>query len=116
MIDVKDRIPASGKANRKKLTFDDGSVQYAVVEFADDAPVEGTPVNRLLFNDLQGFSSRQTVFKADGSIVETDPVTGVVKTTVFNSDGSITETRTSEESSIQKVITFQDGSVTEVVS
>lgn len=117
MVDVKDRVPGDGKANRKKLTFDDGTVQYAKVEFADDAVEPGTPVNRELLMDLQGFAAKTTAFNADGSITETDPNSGAVKTTVFNSSGSITETLKKDGSSITKTTTFlANGNIQEVVS
>ena len=115
MIDVKDRIPAEGMANRKKLTYADGTVDYAVVEPADNALRAGTPINRALFNELQGFCNQTTVFHADGSITETDPLTGVVKTTVFDGD-TITETRTAGDSILTKTTVFAaDGSIIETV-
>ena len=117
MMDVKDRVPGDGKANRKKLTFDDGTVQYAKVEFADDPVEEGTPVNRKLLMDLQGFAAKATVFEADGSITETDPDTGAVKTTTFPSSSRIVETLVKDGSSITKTTTFlANGNIQEVIS
>ena len=118
MIDVRDRVPATGKANRKKLTFeDDSTVRYARVEPADEAAVEGTPVNRALFNDLQGFANITTAFGSDGTITETDRQSGAVKTTVFNADGSITETRTGNGAALVKTTTFAaDGTITETIA
>lgn len=117
MIDVRDRVPNEGMANRRKITPENGEAFYATLEFADDALVEGTPVNRNLFNDLQGFANMTTVFDADGNITETDRVSGVVKTTVFEADGSITETRTAGGASLVKTTVFQpDGSIVETVS
>ncbi len=53
MINVKDRVPAIGKANRKKITFeDDGSVRYAKVEYADNPVEEGTPINKATLENL----------------------------------------------------------------
>ena len=117
MIDVKDRIPGTGMANRKKITPEGGQAFYARVEFADDPAVEGTGINRALFNDLQGFANQTTTFAADGTITETDPVNGVVQTTVFGSNGTITQTRTCGEVSLVKTTTFAaDGSIVETVS
>lgn len=44
-----DRQPT--KPNRVKLTYDDGTVAYAIMERADEPTVEGTPLNKgTLFN------------------------------------------------------------------
>lgn len=41
-----DRIPAPGKANRVKITQDDGTVVEGVLSFADDATQEGSAYNK----------------------------------------------------------------------
>ena len=41
---MQDRIP--GKPNRKKITYEDGTIQYATVEYADEPIAEGTPINK----------------------------------------------------------------------
>lgn len=44
---MKDRVPASGKARRIKITPEDGSAAfYATWEHADDPVEEGTPLNK----------------------------------------------------------------------
>lgn len=50
MIDVKDRIPT--QPNRKKITYDDGRVEYAKVEYADNPTEVGTPINKVLFDSI----------------------------------------------------------------
>ena len=41
MLEVKDRIPAIGKAGRKKITYENGHEEYATIEMADDADQPG---------------------------------------------------------------------------
>lgn len=53
MFEFTDRVPASGKANRKKLTHSDGSVEYVTIENADDANPVGTPLNKATFEAMQ---------------------------------------------------------------
>ena len=52
MIQHIDREPTPGKENRKKLTYDDGRVEYAKIEFADDPIVTGTSVNKVFADEL----------------------------------------------------------------
>lgn len=74
----------------------------------------GTPINRDAMMALQGFESVETVFNADGSIVQTN-AKGEILTTVFGTDGSVTQTFVGEKT-ITKTITFNsDGSISEVV-
>ncbi len=52
-INATDRVPATGKANRKKLTFeDDNTIRYAKVEYADDPVNEGTKITSVWVNRL----------------------------------------------------------------
>lgn len=112
MRDFVDRVPKN--ANRKKIVKEDGTTEYATVEFADNPTEAGTPLNREVFLALQGMEYSKVVFNDDGSITTTYPTgtlvtsfldngsivdtfTGssglvVVKTTTFNADGSIEET------------------------
>lgn len=53
MFEFTDRVPASGKANRKKLIHADGSVEYVTIENADDANPVGTPLNKATFEAMQ---------------------------------------------------------------
>lgn len=41
-----DRVPASGKANRIKITLDDGTEIEGVLSYADDATQEGSYYNK----------------------------------------------------------------------
>ena len=43
---MKDRVPAPGKANRVKITQDDGTVVEGVLSYADDATQEGSAYNK----------------------------------------------------------------------
>lgn len=43
---MKDRVPGTGKANRKLITPESGSPFYAIVTHADEAVEEGTPLNK----------------------------------------------------------------------
>lgn len=79
MRDFRDRLPTL--VGRRKLSFEDGTVKYAVVEMADAATIEGTPLNRKAMMDLQGFHTVDTEFKSDGSIVETNDVGDTLTTT-----------------------------------
>lgn len=76
----------------------------------------GTSINREAMMAIQGFISMNTVFKADGSIEETNSK-GQKKTTRFNADGSITEVFVGEKT-ITKTTTFDEvsGTITEVLS
>lgn len=109
--DFIDRV-SSGK---KIIKYENGTTQTVTIENAEDATVEGTPINRENMMALQGFIANDTVFNADGSITETNSK-GETLTTVFNADGSITETFIGEKT-ITKTTTFNvDGSITEVIS
>lgn len=86
-------------------------------EFIDKtSTIEGTKINRANLMAMQGFIGLTTVFKADGSIVETN-ADGHTLTTTFSDDGNvITETFVGEKT-ITKTTTFKaDGSVVEVIS
>lgn len=41
---MQDRIPTY--PNRKKITYEDGTVQYATIEYADEPIAEGTPISK----------------------------------------------------------------------
>lgn len=85
-------------------------------EFIDETiDKEGTPINRRTMMAVQGFSSQNTTFNDDGSVVQIDS-NGYTLTTTFNAGGSITETFMGEKT-ITKTTTFNsDGSISEVVS
>lgn len=51
VVDIKDRVPTY--PNRKKITYEDGTTQYATVEYADEPIEEGTPINRALLMPMQ---------------------------------------------------------------
>ncbi len=62
-----------------------------MVEFIDKTSArDGTPINRENLMAIQGFETRTTTYKTDGTIVETNSL-GQTLTTIFNDDGTITE-------------------------
>lgn len=63
MIPVVDRVPTY--PNRIKITKSDGSSEYVTWERADEPTVEGTPINKALFDSIAtdiGLTADQTVF------------------------------------------------------
>lgn len=114
MKDFIDRV-YSGK---KIITYEDETTAIVTIADAEDAEVDGTPINRENMMAIQGFIANDTVFNVDGSITETNSK-GEVLTTVFNEDGSITETfvGVGERLTITKTTTFNaNGSIAEVIS
>ena len=114
MIDVIDRVPTN--AGRVILAPVSGQENTYDMVRADNPRQEGTPMNRDLFMQMQGFEAGTVTFNTDGSITETGS-TGTRKT-VFNSDGSITETFTGTSGMvIVKKTTFNsDGSISTSIS
>lgn len=109
--DFIDRV-SSGK---KIIKYEDGTTQTVTIGNAEDATVEGTPINRENMMAMQGFIASNTVFNANGSITETNNK-GETLTTTFNENGTITETFVGEKT-ITKTTTFNnDGSIKEVIS
>lgn len=109
---VQNRVPKH--PGRVELTQVDTNIYD--MNRADEPTQEGTPVNAALLNAIFGFDNITTVFQEDGTIVQTDPVTGSTKTTTFNEDGSITEVMQTGDISLTKTTTFhEDGSISEVV-
>ena len=74
---MQDRIP--GKPNRKKITYEDGTIQYATVEYADEPIEEGTPVNRALLMPMQ---RKQEIARYTNSGTWTVP-TGITSVDVY---------------------------------
>ena len=63
MIPVVDRVPTY--PNRIKITTSDGVSEYVTWERADEPTVEGTPINKALFDSIAmdiGLTADQTVF------------------------------------------------------
>lgn len=95
MREVIDR--QSTTPGRRKLTYEDGHSEIVTVEMADNPEVVGTPLNRGLFMDMQGFSTEDTTISEDGN---------VTTVTINHSDGGVTVT----------VITVVSDTLTNVVS
>lgn len=65
MIQVVDRVPTY--PNRVKITKSNGTSEYVTWERADEPKVEGTPINKALFDSIaadQGLASAKTVYVA----------------------------------------------------
>lgn len=75
----------------------------------------GTPINRDYLMALQGFEATETVFNADGSIVETNSL-GETKTTTFNADGSIAETFVGQKTITKTTVFNKNGTISVVIS
>ena len=114
MRNFKNRIPALEKANRKKITLEDGSSYFAFVETADEGE-DGTPINRETMMALQGMDNCITEFLTDGSIKETYG-DGSFKQVIFNADGSIIEHFEKDGQVMTKQISFlANGTISEVI-
>lgn len=115
MFEFKDRISAEGYSGRKKITHENGTSEFVLMENADEPIETGTPINRAALMAIQGFQAKTTTFNDGGSITETNSE-GHTLTTTFNNDGSITETFVGEKT-ITKTTSFNDdGSISEVIS
>ena len=65
MIPFVDRVPTY--PGRMKITKeDDGSVEYVVMERADEPVVEGTPINKALFDSIGGSMTYTIALPASG--------------------------------------------------
>ena len=95
MKDFLDRQPT--KAGRRKITHEDGTSEFVTVEMADEPTVNGTPLNREAFMNLQGFSTEDTTISENG---------GVTTVTVNHADGGTTVT----------VITVESETLTRVIA
>lgn len=86
-----------------------------MIEFIDKTSTQkGTKINRANLMAMQGFMAKTTVFKSDGSIVETNDK-GETLTTVFKADGSITETFIGEKTLVKTTRFNSDGSISETI-
>ena len=111
----KDRV--STKPKRKKIEFENGSIEYAVIDFADEPKTEGTKLNRESLMAMQDLTNKTTMFNPDGTITINYEI-GTTVTTTFNPDGSITTKIQDKDGDVTtKTTTFQaDGSIKEVMS
>lgn len=115
MIDVKDRVPA--KPGRVKITKEDGSVEYVIIERADEPVEGGTPINKALFdsilNDLNSKVIAPTVAGENGQVLTVDGEGNTkwnTPNTVSTPDNDVlTCSYNSNGSSVSKTITINDG-------
>lgn len=108
MIDFIDRV-SSGK---KTIKYENGTTETVTIENAEDATVEGTPINRENMMAVQGFIENDIEITTDTNdnyiITETNPNTNHKLNTnvVENTDGSMIITETFEgEKTITKITT-----------
>ena len=84
MVDFIDRV-SSGK---KIIKYENGTTETVTIENAEDATVEGTPINRENLMAIQGFVCQTITFNADGSITETNSKNERI-TTAYDGNGNI---------------------------
>lgn len=112
--DFVDHIAGQGQQGKRKITYEDGRIEFVRVELADEAQQDGTPLNRDTLMAIQGFVGMTTEKQPDGSILQTNS-DGHTLLTVKNAEGSITQTFTGEKV-ITKTITKQNGKIVEAIS
>ena len=86
-------------SGEKIITYEDGTTETVTIENAEDATVEGTPINRVNLMAAQGFSFCETTPRPDGSIVQdfgngetlTITVADGIVTEVFSGEKTITK-------------------------
>lgn len=112
-----DRV-SSGK---KIIRYENGTTQTVTIENAEDATVEGTPINRENLMAMQGFIETRTDPPTknklgEKQIIQTNVETGERLITTFKLDGQIEEKFIGEKT-ITKTTTFNaGGSISEVIS
>ena len=115
MKDFVDRISSQGKENRRRIIYEDGTMEYVKIELADEPIKDGTPINRDTFMELQGFIG-MTTEKVDGGILQTNSA----KHTVFtkkDTNGNIIQTFTGTDGKlITKTIRKENGKIIEEVN
>ncbi len=106
MKDFVDRIPGDGKANRYKLTMENGgAVEYAVIERADEPSETGTPLNRESFMAVQGMQNGTTTISKSGNI------TNVEQSYADGGESIITITKNPTETVVVEKYTGQSGQI-----
>ena len=101
-------------SGKKIIKYEDGTTEAVTIENAEDATVQGTPINRDAMMAVQGFQSRIISFPPNGTIIELN-IDGEKKTTTFYPDGSIAQMFEGEKT-ITKTITFENNSIIEEIS
>lgn len=66
MLNFIDRIPTF--PNRKKITKQDGTVEYVTIEYADEPTNGGTSINKYSMNKIQDLTNYNVKFFEDGRI------------------------------------------------
>lgn len=89
MKEFLNRVPTEGYANRKKITHEDGSVEYVFIENADEPVEPGTPLNRLAFMQMQGMAPCKIIFNDKYIEIQSGDTTQTIYS--FNEIGNIFE-------------------------
>ncbi len=117
MLNFIDRIPTF--PNRKKITKQDGTIEYATIEYADEPTKNGTIINKYSMNKIQDLTNYNIKFYNDGRI-EKIFIDNSKVITSFPENGNILQEYFDENSqkSLQKTIIFEsDGTIrSEVVT
>lgn len=74
-----DRVPSL--PNRKKITFDDDTIQYARIEYADEPIEEGTKLNKATFDKLKKLN---TILGYNSVTGQWNPITATAEFTIEN--------------------------------
>lgn len=109
MIDFIDRV-YSGK---KVIKYEDGTTETVTIENAEDATVEGTPINRENLMAIQGFIGMTTEKLTNGDILQTNAEGHTLLT--HKENGVITQTFTGEKTKT-KTTSKINGKIVEVIS
>lgn len=87
-----------------------------MIDFIDKtSETNGTPINRANLMAIQGFIGKDIIFKADGSVLETNQ-NGETFTTSIDENGNIVEVFVGEKTITKTTIFNEDGSISEVIS
>lgn len=105
MLNFIDRIPTF--PNRKKITKQDGTVEYATIEYADEATQSGTVINKYSMNKIQDLTNYTVTIHSDGRIEKVFKDNSKVITS-FPENGNIVQEYFDENNkkSLQKIIIF----------
>ena len=117
MIDFIDRV-YSGK---KIIKYENGTTETVTIENAEDATVEGTPINRKNLMAMQGFIATETYpptknEQGEVQIVQTNTKTNEQLITTFKLNGQIEEKFIGKKTIIKTTTFNADNSISEVIS
>lgn len=108
MIDVRDRVPEN--PNQFQIKKADGSTEIVTITRADNPTVEGTPINRAVLMDMQGFFNGTTT--TDVNTVTTNYDNGNVAVTTVSDGKIVSELTGSSGSVIRRTTTIAENGIT----